>query len=101
MLHQLGALGKPVARNHAAGELLEALLEHALTAVRSQHLVIERDTVESGQAARRNALLGRFLLELGDECGEAALRVALGGESRSGTHERGAGKRGADRRVNF
>src|SRR5664279_4949446 len=51
LLHHLGAFGQPVARNHAAGKLFEALLEHALTPVGREHLVVDGDPVEGGEAA--------------------------------------------------
>ena len=98
LLHHLGAFGQPVARNHAAGELLEALLEHALAPVGGEHLVVEGEPVERGKAVLRNALGGGFLLEIGDEAVEAALVIALRGQRRRGGDEHGAGDRGGDKR---
>ena len=97
----LGALDQAVARDHAAGELLEALLEHVLAAVGGEHAVVEGQPVERGEAALGDALAGGFLLEVGEEAVEAAFVIALRGQRRRGGDEHGAGKRGGENGVNF
>ena len=84
-----------------AGELLEGLLEHVLAVVGRDHFRVERQPVERGQPAPRNALRGGFLLELADENGKAAGRIALRGRSRRGADEHGAGEGGCEQAQSF
>jgi len=101
LLYQLGALHQTIARYHSAGELFEALLEHALPLVGGEHLVVEGEPVERGEALARDALGGCFPLEVGNEALDAALVIALRGKRRRGGDEHGAGEGGGDNGVNF
>ena len=85
-LQEAQALGHAVARDHAAGEFLEGLLEHALALVGGEHRLIKRHAVERGEALARHALGGGFFLEVGQEGVEAARRIAGGAESRRANH---------------
>jgi hypothetical protein len=62
--------------------LLESLLEHALAPVGREHLVVECQPVEGGEAALADALAGGFLLEFSQEAVEAAFVIALRGQRR-------------------
>jgi hypothetical protein len=94
-LHVTQALGHAFTVDHAAGEFLEGLLEHALALVGGEHRWIERDPVERAQAALRHALGGGVSLELRDEGIEAARCIAGGAERRCAEH--GRQKRGGEK----
>ena len=54
--HLVAPLVEAALRNHAAGEFLEALLEHVLALVGGEHLVVDGEPVERREALLRNAL---------------------------------------------
>jgi hypothetical protein len=100
-LHVAQALGHAVARDHAAGEFLEGLLEHALALVGGEHRRVDREAVECAEALARHALGGGFLAELGDEGVEARGRIAGRSERGSGDHRRehGGGEKSGQTHV--
>ncbi len=81
-------LGHAVARDHATGEFLEGLLEHALALVGGEHRLVERQAVERAETFGETPLGGGVLLEVGEEGVEAARRVTRGAER--GSAENGA-----------
>lgn len=97
----LGALDQAVARDHAAGELLEGLIENVLPPVGGDHAIVDRQAIERGEAALGDALAGGFLLDVGQEAVEAALVIALRGQCRRGGDEHGARENGRYGSVNF
>src|SRR4029079_15049908 len=87
-LHVTQARGHAVARDHAAGEFLEGLLEHALALASGENRRVERQAVERAETLLRDALRGGVPLELRDEGVEPTGLLAGRGECRRAEHRR-------------
>src|SRR5205807_328689 len=78
-----------VGRDHARGELLEGLAEHALAPVARDYVLVVADALERGERARRDAVARRLAREALEPRLEAAAARHRRVRGRGGGREHG------------